>query len=146
MIIGSAETIIKWLFQQDRGKLYEIKEKSKKRSLTQNSYSWALIGEIADKIRLSKEEVYLKMLREYSQYAMVSIRADIDPAGYIKYFDEIGESETNGNTFKHYKVYKGNSEMDTREMAIFLDGIIQEANDIGIPTLTPNEVKKLKLI
>ncbi len=79
MVIGNAEKIIHWLFLQEKGKLFEIKEKSNKRSLTQNAYSWVLIGEMADKLRLSKEEVYHRLLRDYSQGIVVSLRADINP-------------------------------------------------------------------
>ena len=38
-MIGNAKAIIQWLFdQQDAEKLYEIKEKKSKRSLTANAY------------------------------------------------------------------------------------------------------------
>ena len=149
MIIGNAETVIKWLFEQadrnNRDKLFEIKEKRNRRSLTQNAYSWVLIGEIADKLRLSKEEVYLRCLRDYGQSIIVSLREDIDPSGYIKYYDEIGTGEVNGKSFKHYRAYKGTSELDSREMSVFIDGVISEARNLGIPTLSSEEAKRLNL-
>ena len=46
--------------------------------------------------------------------------------------------------FKHYKVYKGSSEFDTREMSIFIDGIVYEAEELGIQTMTPNEIARIK--
>ena len=36
--------------------------------------------------------------------------------------------------------------MDTKEMSIYLDGIIQEAENLGIPTLTEEQIKAMKLI
>jgi hypothetical protein len=52
----------------------------------------------------------------------------------------------NGKTFYHYKIWKGSHNFDTREMAIFVDGIISECKEQGIPTETPEEIERLKLI
>jgi hypothetical protein len=144
-MIGNSQQIIQWLFQQkDLTKKYEIKEHRQRRSLNQNAYAWELIGKIADNMRKSKEEVYLGMLRDYGQSQVISVRADIDINGYFKYFEKFGTGQVNGKDFTHYKIYKGSSEYDTREMTIFLDGIIQEAQALGIDTLTPNQLAELK--
>ena len=67
-MIGNSQQIIQWLFKQkDLEKKYEIKEYKHKRSRNQNSYCWELIGQIADSMRKSKEEVYFSMLRDYGQ-------------------------------------------------------------------------------
>ena len=118
----------------------------KHRSLSQNSYAWKLITEIGDKVNEDKEKVYLDMLVHYGQSELVSVKADINISGYFKYYKEAGKSVLNGVEFKHYKIYKGSSEFDTREMAIFINGIIQEAENLGIPTLTPDQVRELKLV
>ncbi len=144
-MIGNSQQIIQWLFQQkDLTKKYEIKEHRQRRSLNQNAYAWELIGKIADIMRKSKEEVYLGMLRDYGQSQIISVRADIDINGYFKYFEKFGAGTVNGKEFTHYKIYKGSSEFDTMEMTIFLDGIIQEAQALGIDTLTPNQLAELK--
>lgn len=144
-MIGNSQQIIQWLFQQnDLEKKFEIKEYKPKRSRNQNSYCWELIGQIADNMRKSKEEVYLTMLRDYGQSELVSVRADINVSGYFKYYEEFGRGQVNGKEFIHYKIYKGSSEYDTREMTIFLDGVIQEAQAIGIQTLTPTQIAELK--
>ena len=36
------------------------------------------------------------------------------------------------------------SEYDTREMAIFIDGIVSEAQALGIDTRTPEELAEMK--
>ena len=36
--------------------------------------------------------------------------------------------------------------MDKKEFSILLEGLIQEAQQQGIPTLTPNEIAKLRYI
>ena len=144
-MIGNSQQIINWLFQQkDLEKKFEVKEYRQKRSLDQNAYAWSLIVEIADNMRISKEDVYLNMLQHYGQSEIISVRSDINVSGYFKYYEKFGTGQVNGKEFTHYKVYKGSSEFDTKEMTIFLDGIIQEAQALGINTLTPDELAKLK--
>ena len=115
-----------------------------KRSLNANNYAWKLITEIANATRQSKEEVYLKMLKDYGQSDMISVRDGIPVKNYFKYYEEAGESTLKGKLFKHYRVYMGSSEFDTNEMSIFIDGIVHEAKNLGIETLTPNEIARLK--
>lgn len=122
----------------------EIKPYREKRSLNANAYAWKLIGEIADIVRSSKDEVYLDMLRKYGQSELISVLSHIPIEQYVKYCDEVGESKLNGKMFKHYRVYKGSSEFDTREMSILIDGIVGEAKELGIQTETPAELERMK--
>lgn len=143
---GNAESVIQWLFKQDKDKIYEIKEKKEKRSLSQNAYAWKLITEIGNVLRKSKEEIYLNMLKDYGQSQIISILSTVDPNGYLKYYEEIGTGIVNNKEFTHYKIFKGSSEFDTKEMSIFIDGIIQECNNLGIATLSKEEIASLRLI
>ena len=143
-MLGKAQDIIQWLFAQDRDKVFEIKEHREKRSLTANAYAWALIGKIADVLRTSKDEVYLLMLKRYGQSEVVSVLSFIDVSGYFKYYEKIGSGTVQGKEFTHYRVYKGSSEYDSKEMAILIDGIISEAKELDIETLPPREIERLK--
>jgi len=143
-MIGKAEEIIKWLFNQDRDKLFEVKEHKEKRSLNANAYAWSLIGKIADALRSSKDEVYLTMLKRYGQSEMVSVLSDINVSGYFKYYEEIAKATLQGKEFTHYRIYKGSSEYDTKEMSVLIDGIVSEAKELDIETLPPHEVERLK--
>ena len=143
-MIGKANEIITWLLSQDREKLFEVKEHKEKRSLNANAYAWCLIGKIADVLRTSKDEVYLTMLKRYGQSDLVSVLSNIDVRPYFKYFEESGRATLQGKDFTHYRVYAGSSEYDSREMAILIDGIISEAKDLGIETLPPDEVERMK--
>ena len=120
-----------------------IKEK---RSLNANSYCWVLIGQIADILRASKEEVYFNMLKNYGQSTVVSVLSEINVTGFFKYYEEFGRGEVKGKDFTHYKVYKGSSEFDTRELAVLIDGVISEAQELGIDTRTPEEIDKMKAL
>ena len=50
------------LLNDEKLKECKIAHKKKSRSLIANSYAWAIITQIADVLRNSKEEVYLQML------------------------------------------------------------------------------------
>lgn len=143
-MIGTLEEIVKWLFTQDREKLFEIKEHKEKRSRNANAYAWCLITKIADALRKSKDEIYLMMLEAYGQSEIVSVVSSVDVHGFFKYYEVFGTSSLNGKEFTHYKVFKGSSEYNTLEMSILIDGIVQEAKDLGIETLPPYELARLK--
>lgn len=145
-MIGNAQAIIAWLFEQDKEKIFEIKEKKKKRSLTANSYYWSLLNQLASVMRMDNQECHFLMLKRYGQYEVVSIRSDVSLHGYFKYYEEIGKGTVNGKEFIHYKIYKGSSQMDSKEFAILLDGVRSECEEVGIPTLTPSEIAQLKFI
>ena len=143
-MIGKASEIIKWLFEQDREKVFEVKEHKEKRSLNANAYAWSLITKIADALRTSKEECYLEMLKRYGQSEIVSVLSEINVEGYFKYYEPIATATLQGKEFTHYKIYKGSSEYNTREMSILIDGIVSEAKELGIETIPPNEIERLK--
>lgn len=117
----------------------ELKEYREKRSLNANAYAWKLITEIANVIRSDKDSIYLQMLHNYGQSDIVSVKSSIDVKGYFKYYSEAGQAVLNGVEFTHYKVYKGSSEFDAREMTILIDGIVSECKSMGIDTAAPEE-------
>lgn len=146
-MVGKANKLITYLVGQleiNKDKEFEIKEYKPKRSRNSNNYAWLLITKIADALRLDKEEVYLDMLKHYGQSEMVSVLSEIDVKGYFKYYEKVGETVLNGKEFSHYKIFKGSSEYDSKQMSIFLDGIVQEAKQLDIDTITPAELDKLK--
>ena len=145
-MIGTSKDLIKWLLEQDEEKKFEVQECKGKRSLSQNSYCWLLINKIANILRLSKEEIYLQMLEDYGQSILIPVQKGEKPNGYFKYYKYETSSILNGKEADWYKIYKGSSEFDSKEMTILIDGIIQECKQLGIETLTPDEIEKLKII
>ena len=144
-MIGKPLKLIEWLYNQDKDKIYEIKEQKEKRSLSQNAYAWKLITELGNVLRKSKEEVYIQMLKDYGVSDIVVMLSKVNPAGYFKYYEKVRDIKLNGNYFSQWKILKGSSEFDSKEMSIFIDGIIQECENVGIPTLTPDQIKELDL-
>lgn len=145
-MVGNAEQIVKWLFTQDRDKTFEVKEYRQKRSLNANSYAWVLINEMANVLRTSKDEVYQEMLKRYGQSQVISVMSDIDISKFVKYYEPIGTAHLQGKDFTHYRCFIGSSEYDSREMSILIDGIISEAELLGIETLPTTAIERMKAL
>ena len=144
---GTAQQIIQWLFDQDKEKKFKIEEVKRKRSLDANAYCWVLCQKIAEALKTSKDEVYEQMIQRYSTfdqngdgYITVTMLTRIPVSmlgGHWRAFNQSGE-------FTAYIKLKGSSEMDSKEMAHLIDGIISEAKELDIETLPPAELQKMK--
>lgn len=125
-----------------------IKKHREKRSLSQNAYAWTLITKIAQSINppMNKEEVYVEMLKRYGQGGIISVQKDKanDVIRAFDYYIPKGEGKVNGKEFLHLMVYVGSSQYDTKEMSVFVSGIVEEAKDLGIETMTPDEIARLQ--
>jgi len=122
-----------------------IKKYSENRTVKANAYLWALINEIGNVLRENKEDIYFDMLQSYGQGGAVSVKAKFADnfEKTYKYFKYLGESQLNGETFKHYRFWVGSSEYDRDEFSILLDGVISEAKNLGIETKTEEEIQSL---
>lgn len=133
-------------YDELKGKDLEISVKvfRQKRSLDQNSYAWVLIGKIADKLRASKDDVYLTMLKRYGQGGVIKVSPKNEQAilSALKYYERHEKLYT--DTDKYYRIWAGSSGYNTEEMTIFVDGIISEAKELGIETLTPDELLEMR--
>lgn len=134
----------------NNGKLLDVAVKKfrKKRSLDSNSYAHLLIGKIADVLRSSKDEIYIDMLIKYGQREkkLVSVLADAADMIYRatnNHCYEIGESELNGKLFKHLAILIGSSQYNSREMSILIDGIVSDAKELGIETMSEEKIKSM---
>lgn len=136
----------------DREYSIKITECHNKRSLTANGYYWSLLDQLAAVCRTSDDEMHLLMLQRYGtvltdehgQAVIISTQAEIEglPSGiYYKY---IGDGWVGGKQFRHYKLIKGSRYYDTKEMARLIDGLVSECKEVGIETLTPEELARLR--
>lgn len=133
------------LLELDKDMVYDvdIHKPREKRSLNANAYAWTLITKLANRMRLSKDEVYQMMLERYGQSTVISVLSSINVKGFFKYYREFGKGHVQGKEFTHYKVLKGSSEYNTEEMSILIDGIVSECKDLGIETMTSAELERL---
>ena len=119
----------------------EIKKASAKRSRDANAFAWVLIDKIAEKMHISKVDVYRNAIREIGgvsemvcvqDKAVERLREGWQKNG-IGWQTETMPSKLPGCT--NVILYYGSSTYDTAQMSRLLDLIIQEAEQLGIPTL-----------
>ena len=157
-MLGNKRQLINYLMDADAEKLFDLKEHREKRSMTQNAYYWVLLTKLADALRESKTVIHNRLLRRYGCLETIdgcAVRALIpdteEAEGKILAMDTSHWKPTaqvkvmgDGITYRTYVLLKGSSDMDSREMSILLDGLIDEAKQCQIETLPPHELEKLK--
>lgn len=144
-MIGNKKEIITWLLEQE-DKEYEIKEYKTKRTLNQNSYYWELLNKLANTMNVDKIKLHKDMLKHYSQITEILIPSEYNISGYIEYYDKKSKIIKGDKEFTCYRIYKPSHELNTKEMAILLDGLIEECNNVGIETLTPQRLAEMRLL
>ena len=122
-----------------------IEKYSENRSLKANAYLWMLVTKIGNLLRESKEDIYLDMLKSYGQGGAVSVEEKFsdDFERTYKYHEYLGATPLNGKLFKHYRFWVGSSEYTRAEFAILLDGVVQEAKNLGIEVKSAEEVESM---
>ena len=119
-----------------------------KRSNDANAYLWVLCDKIADVIRSTKEEVYRNAIREVGVFQDVATRHDaaddlinLWSNRGIGWFADVFDSKLDG--CKRVRLYSGSHIYDTKEMSRLIDYIVEQAKDLGIETMTPDEIKQM---
>lgn len=129
----------------------EIKRYRKGRSLNANAYFHKMCDLIAKELNASAIKVKNMMLARYGQIdkdvSHLIMDNDIDyteletihlrPTGHTKVMD-------NGKLYQVYLVIRGSHTYDTKEMSQLIDGTVSEAKALGIETLTPAELERMK--
>jgi hypothetical protein len=125
----------------------------KKRSLSINSYFHVLIDKISKKINRSADDIKTEMNLDYGTIAEdekglkvgFEARADVPITNFFKYAKEIGRTrKEDGKIFKQYIIYKETHTLNDKEMTELVKGVIEEAKQLDIETLTPRELEALK--
>lgn len=139
---------IELMKELDEEKTYsvEIKEVRNNRTLAQNRYMWALLHEIDIAINdkpTDEMDIYMTCLeRANAKFDYIgalpeteeTLRKNFRAIKFIKKID------LNGKEGNMYKVFIGSSKMDTKEMGLLIDTILDLANEVGIETTYWREV------
>ena len=127
------------------------------RSLSANAYYWVLVSKIADAIGQNQSVVHNILLRRYGQLKIIdgepvtTLLLDTDEAEQAALEDEeqhlkptshLKEGK-DGRIWRFYRVLKGSSQYDTKEMATLIDGAISEAREMGLETLPAWEIERM---
>ncbi|WP_276691180.1 hypothetical protein [Acidaminococcus massiliensis] len=132
------------------GKRYNvsIERRAKKRSLDANSYAWLLIQKLANVLGMSKEEVYREIIRGWGDFTCIKLPTHcankFSDQWRAKGLGWIVEKEWDCEGETALLLYPGSSTYNTRQMARFIDAIIDECKEQGIETMTPAELEALK--
>ena len=140
---------------EDKEALYDLSPHKdvKKRSLNANNYFYLLITKIAEKLKLSLNEVHNMMLSSYGYpeymddkivYFILPDRVDVNKLEGV-HLKATAKTQTlsNGELNRVYIVMRGSHTYNSAEMARLIDGVIQEAEALDIETLTPNQKEQM---
>ena len=127
----------------------EIKKAQKHRSMEANRYAWVLIDQIAAKLHLKKSEVYRNAILDIGGVSKTMLMKE----DAVPVFRQIWEKDGLGNQvvigdvdefgWAYLTVYFGSSTYDAGQMSALLDSLIQDAEALGIPTITPKEEERM---
>ena len=153
------EWVISFTTQTDMTELFDelkdaeidiaIKKAARKRSLDANAYCWTLIDKIAEKTGEKKTTVYRNAIREIGgvsdticvmDKAVDRLREGWEKNG-IGWQTDTTKSKVDGCT--NVILYYGSSVYDSRQMAQLINSLVQDAEALGIPTLTDEQARKM---
>lgn len=143
MIKGKPEELAKKLFQLDKDKVYEIIEEKQKRTLNQNSYYYKLLNELAKKMNIPSEELHFELIKMSSPFEEYLVPDEANLRG-IQYYEIKGKRKKDDKIFKIVRVYVASHLLDTKEMGILLDNLIEECKLQNISVLTPIQLEELR--
>lgn len=123
----------------------------RKRSLNANSYFHVLTGKIAEKLGTSLDHEKNRLIREYGQYEFIDgwiPTVLIDSAFEDKVLDMEGVhwKPVARPDREHVQLafMRGSHTYNTAEMSRLIDATVEQAKELGIETLTPEELERMK--
>ena len=128
----------------------EFKIHRNKRSLNANAYFHVLCGKMAQKVGRSMSYVKNNMISSYGQVLIIDeeqmvMKSNIPPE--IMEEQEILHTKlakvgAEPKTY-FYRIYRGSSTYNTEEMSRLIDGTVLEAKQIGVDTMTPDQIARM---
>ena len=139
-MIGNKNQCINWLLETEAD-IFEVNIYKKQRNNDQNAKYWKLINELSKKLKMGVFQLHKQMLRDYSKQGQICTPSSYDMSA-IKYYDLKSKFIKNNIEYSVYHVYTPSHELKTDEFAILLDGLIQEAEQQGIETRSPEQIER----
>lgn len=112
-----------------------------KRSLDANAYFWVLADKIAKKLKSDKWTIYLLQLSKHGVFVDMQVKREAVSTlrGKFRYSEILDEYPE----FSTVRCYFGSSSYDSQEMSDLIAGTVEDAKELGIETMTPDEIKAL---
>jgi hypothetical protein len=106
---------------------------------------------LAALMKTSKDEMYEIMLGRYGtalrdeddKLVVVTSKSELKSSKEL-HIDFIDNKYINSSYVNVYKIIKGSSEYDSKEMSIFIDGIVSECKEQGIEIKPQEELDSIK--
>ncbi len=128
----------------------DIKKYRAKRSLDANAYFWVLVDKLSQVTGYNKTEIYKNAIKEIggvsdticvTNKAVDKLRESWSQNGLGWQTDTL-PSKIDGCT--NVILYYGSSTYNSKQMSLLIDNIVQDCQSVGIETLTPTELERLK--
>ena len=132
----------------------EIKKATKPRSMDANRFCWAMCNDISAALRITKEEVYRRAIREVGKYSMMLMLNEAVPPFReiwgqrgIGWFADIVDDSKKNPGCKVIFAYYGTSTYTSDEMSRVLDWLKDEMvqMELPIPMSKEDERRALEL-
>ena len=126
-----------------------IKKYRNKRSLDANAYAWVLIDKIAERMRMSKADVYRDHIRSMGGVSETVCVQDRAVERLCQAWSKNGlgwQTETFPSKIENctnVTLYYGSSTYDTAQMSALIDSLVQTCNALGIETMPKEELESL---
>lgn len=127
----------------------DIKKYSKRRSLDANAYCWSIIDQIAKKQHIKKSEVYKNAIRDIGGVSAIICVASEAVEHLCRGWEAHGEGwqteavKSAFEGFTNVTLWYGSSVYDTGQMSALIDSLKQDADALGIMTMTEQETDRL---
>lgn len=152
-----------WRLIEDMGEVDLNKEyivtitpEKRKRTLTANAYYWQLTKKISEKMKMPGTELHNRNLAQvgipwtdsdgHRQWILLK-----DNDWWLKqtetHFSPTDRTEDrNGTTYRWFYLLLPSHLMDRGEMSRLIDYVVEDAKSLGIETLPPKEIARLKAL
>lgn len=136
--------------KKDKTYMAELKDFRSKRSPDANAYCWSLLTALARAVQSTKEELYIRYVKEWGPYKDFTLTED-----EAKTFKVVWEHMGLGWPTEQIdytpdgeevivRAYYGSSTYNTKQMSRLIDLIVKDCKLVGVETLTPDKIALLK--
>lgn len=134
---------------EDKEYTLTVKEHKEKRSISANNYFWVMCDRLAEKLRMSKTDIYRSYVKEIGgnndivcciNKAVSALREAWEARG-TGWITETEDSKLDGCT--NVRLYYGSSTYDKEQMSRLIELAKQDCIENDIPTWDEDELQRL---
>lgn len=128
----------------------DIKKHRDRRSTNANNYLWHLLDEMGDVLERTKESLYFDYIKKCGPFKNFTLSEDEAKTFRVAWSrlgtgyptEQVGYSPDGEKLI--IRAYYGSSQYNTKQMSRLIDLVVQDAKELGIETLTPAELARMK--